>query len=74
MEPVKLKAAQMHEHLFYPGIGEIKKELSTTFDSINKEVTLSLVGDLVHVGVTDKGGKTVTLLVPITNFKFMVLA
>ncbi len=74
MEPVKLKSAMMHANIFYPGVGEIKKELSSTHDGLNKEVSMTLLNDLVRIDIKNKVGTVVPVLVPLSNFAYLVPA
>jgi len=70
----KLKLATMHANMFIPGVGDIRKELSSVDDGINKAVHMIIDEPFVLVSLKDKGGNTLTVPVPLTNFSHMVLA
>jgi len=70
----KLRLATMHANMFIPGVGDIRKELSSVDDGINKAVQMTIDEPFVVVNLKDKGGNTLTVPVPLTNFSHMVLA
>lgn len=70
----KLVSATMHQNIFFPGIGEIKKELTSVFNGMNKTVDLVVDEPFVIIGVKDKGNKTISIPVPLTNFSHLVLS
>ncbi len=74
MDSVKLKAASMHANMFYPSVGEIKKELRAAHDGVNKETKLWLEGQFVRLELKSQAGPMVTLLVPVSNFTLLVPA
>jgi hypothetical protein len=68
------RSATLHETLFTAGVGEIKKEIYTSGDGINKaieSITLEEGSNLVCVVVKDQAGKKVKLDVPLSNFKLL---
>jgi hypothetical protein len=69
----KVKLATMHANMFIPGVGDIRKELSSTDDGINKAVGMVIDEPFVVVTLKDKGGNVLTVPVPLTNFSHMVL-
>jgi hypothetical protein len=72
-ETLQVSWAMLHGNLFYPGLGEIKKELSTHGDAINKAVELSISGSYLYIKVSDKAGMKRTIGVPMTNVSHFVL-
>jgi hypothetical protein len=75
MNGKKLRGAQMHENFFYPGLGEIKKELSAVDSGMNNAVDMTIDEPFVVLRLNDKKSKaSYTIPVPITNFKYLVLA
>jgi len=70
----KLRLATMHANMFIPGVGDIRKELSSVDDGINKAVGMTIDEPFVVVTLKDKGGNALTVPVPLTNFSHMVLA
>lgn len=68
-----VKSATLHENTFYPGVGEIKKELHTQGDGLNRAVKMKVDEPFLMVEVKDKVGKAVTLAIPLTNLKQLVL-
>ncbi len=69
-----ISRALMHDSVFLPGPGEIKKELSTVSSGIERGVKMTLLDSgLVLLEVRDEKTKTIyELLVPVTNFKYLL--
>jgi len=72
--PKSYNSAVMHETMFSPGVGELKKELAVTGDAGHKAVEAIILAEgslVVAVTVKDKVGKSVTLDIPLSNFKLL---
>jgi hypothetical protein len=68
-------AATMHSNIFYPGLGELKKELSSTPNGLSKPVKMTIDEPFLILEVDDARTKRLyTIPVPLTNFSHMVLA
>jgi hypothetical protein len=70
----KLSFAVMHQNIFYPGIGDIRKELSCEDTGLSRGVKMTIDEPFVLVETKTKAGQAVTIPVPITNFSHLVLA
>lgn len=70
----KLQAATMHQNIFFPNVGEIKKELTNVDSGLNKAVDMVIDEPFILVTTKNKANKPVIIPVPITNFTHMVLA
>lgn len=70
----RLKLATMHANMFIPGVGDIRKELSSVDDGINKAVVMTIDEPFIVVQLKNKAGSEMIVPVPITNFTHMVLA
>lgn len=69
----QIKYAVLHETMFYPEYGEIRKELGSTSNATNKAVKMSLDGSLVTLVLEHPRTKQlIEVLVPTTNFKLLV--
>ncbi len=66
----------MHENSFYPGVGEIKKELSAVDNGLNRGIKMTIDEPWIILEVPDKANKNRVHVVPvpISNFKHVVLA
>lgn len=69
----KVAYATMHETIHTPLTGELKKSLSSTPSPTDKAVSMEMEESFVAISVNHKG-QVLTVLVPITNFKSLVLA
>ncbi len=69
----KVIMASMHNGIFIPGIGEIKKEVSTTSTGSKvKSLTIDEPFLILEV-LEDKSRRIYTVPVPLTNFASLVL-
>lgn len=69
----KLVAATMHTNIFYPGMGEIRKELSAVGSGLSRGVKMTIDEPFIVVEAVGKDGQSYTIPVPITNFSHLVL-
>ncbi len=64
----------MHETAFYPGLGELPKELVPGRQTSNKVVSLTLDEPFVIAEIVGaQSRRTYTFPIPISNFKLLVL-
>lgn len=69
-----VKSATMHANIFYPGVGEIRKELSNVDSGLTPAIKMTLDEPFLVLETKGKAGnKPVTILVPITNLASLVL-
>lgn len=69
----QIKYAVLHETMFYPEYGEIRKELGSTSNATNKAVRMTLDGSLVNLVLEHPRTKAnIEVLVPVSNFKLLV--
>lgn len=70
---MKIKQAELHDTIFVPSIGEIRKQLSSTDTGLNKGTGMSLEAGLVYLSLPQKNGnQMITVVVPVTNFKYLL--
>jgi hypothetical protein len=69
-----VKAALMHNNIFFPGIGEIKKELNTADTQTQKGIKMTVSEPFVVLEIKDKVNTIKEVAVPLTNFSYLVLA
>jgi hypothetical protein len=66
--------AHMHDNAFFPGPGEIKKELVVGNAGNNQVKSIEIEDELVIVTFYSvQKLKTYTIVVPTTNFRFLVI-
>jgi hypothetical protein len=71
----KLRYAVLHSELFFPGVGQLGKTLTTEFNPLTKPVDMTYIGNnLVLLKVKNSAGKLVKFLVSTAQFTHMVLA
>lgn len=72
----KVKQAEMHSDMFVPGAdpGNVRKELNANTSVTNRGIDMSLEGHLVTLNLPQKNGtKILTVLVPVSNFKYLIV-
>lgn len=74
MSKRKVEQAHMHQAIFLPDAGTIGPELYSKSDSKNKAVKMDLEKDFVRLEVLDKFKKTRIVLIPLSNFKDIVVS
>lgn len=60
--------------IFIPSYGQLRAELSSTGDGVHKAVEMTIDEPFVILEITDKVGKKITDLIPLTSFSHLVLA
>ena len=65
--------AVLHQEIFFPTVGQLKKTLTDTHDGVNTAVKMRFEDGVLEVEALDKVGKPRKILVPAANVAFMVL-
>lgn len=67
-------AASLHENLFVPGVGEIRKELSSTASGLNKAIKMTIDEPFLLLEIeAPQARRTFTISVPLSNFKHILI-
>jgi hypothetical protein len=70
---LKIKQAALHETIHVPQYGQIRKELSSVTTATNKGTNMTLLENgLVQLELEGAQRQKVTILVPATNFQYLL--
>lgn len=75
MAKLKVELASMHQAIFIPGVGGVGPELHATANPGNKATKMDLQEDYLRIEVLESASKkTKTVLIPLSNFKSIVVS
>lgn len=75
MPKLKVELASMHQAIFIPGVGNVGPELHSTPNPGNKATKMELQEQYLKIEVLEaKISKTKTVLIPLSNFKSIVVS